>query len=209
MFYQWQDEQRKKFYVHFLIVFFNVQKIKLCNVLQIVKVIGLKIPNLCRKSPERIKNHREENKFAKQRYNKWCGGNDFRQEQEEHSEREQNTNRETDLENFTVITHILFQILLKQISKWKKFIKIERKIYYFFSTITGKIKDKNCEEGDSHARNNQIYSVEKCLPPHCNVESDIQIRFITTGIKFHISLSWNLKVIKSSKVPKWCLPDDL
>ena len=68
---------------------------------------------------------------------------------------------------------------------------------YLFSTITWKVKDKNGKEGDAHTRYNQIDSVEKCFPSHCNVECYIQIWFITTGIKFHISLSWNLKQVIS------------
>ena len=64
---------------------------------------------------------------------------------------------------------------------------------YLFTTITWKIKDKNCKERYSHAWNNQIDSIEKSLPSHCNIKCDIQIWFIATSIKFNISLSWNLK----------------
>jgi len=41
-------------------------------------------------SPERIQYHGEEHELSQQRHHQRCGRNDFRQEQEEHSERQQN-----------------------------------------------------------------------------------------------------------------------
>lgn len=39
--------------------------------------------------PERVEDHGEQNEFAQQRHDEWRGRNDFCQEQEEHSQRQQ------------------------------------------------------------------------------------------------------------------------
>jgi hypothetical protein len=56
-----------------------------------------------------------------------------------------------------------------------------------FSAVGWQVEGEDREEGDAHARDDQVDRVEERLPPHRDVESYVQIRLITTSIKFLVS----------------------
>ena len=53
---------------------------------------------------------------------------------------------------------------------------------YLLPTIRGQIKHQNGKEGDAHAGDDQVHRVEQRLAPHCNVEGDIQVGLVATGV---------------------------
>jgi len=83
--------------------------------------------------------HGEEEVFAQEGHGQRGRGDDFGQQQEKHSEREQNRDAEGD----------------------------------FLARVRGQVEDQDGEEGDAHARDDQVHSVEQSLPPHHQLERDV------------------------------------
>ena len=52
--------------------------------------------------------------------------------------------------------------------------------------VRGKIKHKDSEEGDAHAGDDQVDCVEQRLPPHRDVEGDVQVGLVTARVDFNI-----------------------
>ena len=63
--------------------------------------------------------------------------------------------------------------------------------------VRGKIKHKDSEEGDAHAGDDQVDCVEQRLPPHRDVEGDVQVGLVTASVELDIPLSWHLSVTRS------------
>ena len=59
---------------------------------------------------------------------------------------------------------------------------------YLLSTVRGEIEHEHGEEGDAHAGDDQVDRVEQRLPPHRDVEGDVQVRLVTTRVDFNIPL---------------------
>ena len=55
-----------------------------------------------------------------------------------------------------------------------------------FPTIRGEVKDEYGEEGDAHAGDDEVDSVEESLPPHGYVEGDVEVRLVTAGVELHV-----------------------
>ena len=70
-----------------------------------------------------------------------------------------------------------------------KCLKIEKRMKYInlFPTVWRKIKYEHCEKRNAHTWYDKIHCVKKGLPPHCDVESNVQIRLITAGVELYIS----------------------
>lgn len=71
---------------------------------------------------------------------------------------------------------------------------------YLFSAVRWQVESKNCQEGDAHAGNNDVHSVEQSLPPHRDVECDVQVRLVAACVEFLVSkktydINLNIKVI--------------
>ena len=52
--------------------------------------------------------------------------------------------------------------------------------------VRREIKHQDGEEGDAHAGDDQVDCVEQRLPPHCDVEGDVQVGLIAAGVELHI-----------------------
>ena len=57
----------------------------------------------------------------------------------------------------------------------------------FLAAVGGQVEHEDCEEGDAHAGDDQVHSVEQSLSSHGDVEGDVQVGFIATRIKLDIS----------------------
>ena len=65
---------------------------------------------------------------------------------------------------------------------------------HLLPAVRGKIKYKDGQEGDAHAGDDQIDCVEQGLPPHRDVEGDVQVRLVTARVELDIPLSWHLSM---------------
>ena len=63
--------------------------------------------------------------------------------------------------------------------------------------VRGKIEHQDGQEGDAHAGDDQVDCVEQGLPPHRDVEGDVQVRLVTARVELDIPLSWHLSMVKS------------
>jgi hypothetical protein len=55
---------------------------------------------------------------------------------------------------------------------------------HLLAAVRGQIESEYSEEGDAHAGNDDVHSVEERLTAHCDVERDVQVRFIAAGVEF-------------------------
>lgn len=53
---------------------------------------------------------------------------------------------------------------------------------YLLARVRGEVEDEDREEGDAHAGDDEVHRVEQSLPPHRDVESDVQVGLIATGV---------------------------
>ena len=58
---------------------------------------------------------------------------------------------------------------------------------HLLPAVRGKIKYKDGQEGDAHAGDDQVDCVEQGLPPHRDVEGDVQVRLVTARVELDIS----------------------
>lgn len=58
---------------------------------------------------------------------------------------------------------------------------------YLLATVAWQVKYQHREEGYSHARYYEIDGVKQSLPPHGDVESDVEVRLVTTRVKLFVS----------------------
>ena len=56
-----------------------------------------------------------------------------------------------------------------------------------FPAIRWEVEHQHCEEADAHAGDDEVDGVEEGLPPHGDVEGDVQIRLVTAGVELDIS----------------------
>ena len=59
----------------------------------------------------------------------------------------------------------------------------------FLSTVRWEVEDQHGEEADAHAGDDEVDSVEEGLPPHGDVEGDVQVGLVTAGVELDISNS--------------------
>ena len=65
---------------------------------------------------------------------------------------------------------------------------------HLLPAVRGKIKYEDGQEGDAHAGDDQVDCVEQGLPPHGDVEGDVQVRLVTASVELDIPLSWHLSM---------------
>ena len=53
-------------------------------------------------------------------------------------------------------------------------------------TVRREVEHEDGEEADAHAGDDQVDGVEESLPPHGDVEGDVQVRFLTAGVELDI-----------------------
>ena len=58
---------------------------------------------------------------------------------------------------------------------------------HLFTTIRRQIEDQHSEEADAHAGDDEVNCVEQSLPPHGDVEGDVQVGLVTAGVELDIS----------------------
>ncbi len=57
---------------------------------------------------------------------------------------------------------------------------------YLLSAVWRQVEDEHGEEGDAHARDDEVHRVEERLPPHRDVEGDVQVGLVTARVELHI-----------------------
>ena len=57
-------------------------------------------------------------------------------------------------------------------------------MFYLLARIRRQVKSQNGQEGDAHARNDEIDGVEERFASHGDVERDVQIGFDTARVEF-------------------------
>ena len=62
-----------------------------------------------------------------------------------------------------------------------------------FPAIRWEVEHQHCEEADAHAGDDEVDGVEEGLPPHGDVEGDVQVGLVTAGVELDISLGRNLQ----------------
>ena len=63
--------------------------------------------------------------------------------------------------------------------------------------VRREIKHQDGEEGDAHAGDDQVDCVEQRLPPHRDVEGDVQVGLVAARVELDIPLSWYLSITRS------------
>ena len=63
---------------------------------------------------------------------------------------------------------------------------------HLLPAVRREVEDEDSEEADAHAGDDEVDGVEESLPPHGDVEGDVQVRFLTAGVELDIPHSWYL-----------------
>ena len=58
-----------------------------------------------------------------------------------------------------------------------------------FPAVRREVEHQDCEEADAHAGDDEVDGVEEGLPPHGDVEGDVQVGLVTAGVELDISKS--------------------
>ena len=70
-------------------------------------------------------------------------------------------------------------------------------IRHLLARVWGEVEDEDGEEGDAHAGDDQVDCVEQRLPPHGDVEGDVQVGLVTARVELDIPLCRHLHKQKS------------
>lgn len=57
-----------------------------------------------------------------------------------------------------------------------------------FPAIRWEVEHQHCEEADAHAGDDEVDGVEESLPPHGDVEGDVEVGLVTAGVDLDIPL---------------------
>ena len=66
----------------------------------------------------------------------------------------------------------------------KKFLTLTA---HLLSTVRREVEDEDGEEADAHAGDDEVDGVEEGLPPHGDVEGDVEVGLVTAGVILDIS----------------------
>lgn len=55
---------------------------------------------------------------------------------------------------------------------------------HLFAAVAGQVKRKNREKRYPHAGDDDVHRVEEGLPPHRDIERDVQVGLVAAGVKF-------------------------
>ena len=64
---------------------------------------------------------------------------------------------------------------------------------HLLPAVRREVEDEDSEEADAHAGDDEVDGVEESLPPHGDVEGDVQVWLVTAGVELDISLGRNLQ----------------
>ena len=64
---------------------------------------------------------------------------------------------------------------------------------YLLATVWRQIEHKDRQEGDAHARDDQVDSVEQRLSTHSDVERDVQVWLVAAGVVLDVAHGRNLE----------------
>ena len=75
---------------------------------------------------------------------------------------------------------------------------------HLLAAIGGQVEHEHGEEGDAHAGDDEVHGVEQSLPPHSDVEGDVQVGLVTARVELHIPgqaelLVVNIVILQSSQ----------
>ena len=62
---------------------------------------------------------------------------------------------------------------------------------HLLSTVRREVEDEDGEEADAHAGDDEVDGVEECLPPHGDVEGDVQVGLVTAGVELDVPVNKN------------------
>ena len=63
------------------------------------------------------------------------------------------------------------------------------------SAVRREVEDEDSEEADAHAGDDEVDGVEESLPPHGDVEGDIQVGLVAAGVELDIPLGRDLQYV--------------
>lgn len=58
---------------------------------------------------------------------------------------------------------------------------------HLFAAVAGQVKREHREKRDPHAGDDDVHRVEEGLPPHRDVERDVQVRLVAAGVELLVS----------------------
>ncbi len=58
---------------------------------------------------------------------------------------------------------------------------------YLFPAVGRQVEHEHGEERDSHAWNDEVDGVEQRLPPHGDVERDVQVGLVAASVVLHVA----------------------
>ena len=61
------------------------------------------------------------------------------------------------------------------------------------STIWREVEHQDGQKADAHAGDDEVDGVEESLPPHGDVEGDVQVGLVTAGVELDISEMFSLE----------------
>lgn len=71
-------------------------------------------------------------------------------------------------------------------------------MYYLFPAVGRQVEREDGEEGDAHAGDDDVDGVEESLPPHSDVEGDVQVRLVAARVELLVSAN-KLSIISVSR----------
>ena len=60
--------------------------------------------------------------------------------------------------------------------------------------VGGEVEHQHGEEGDAHAGDDEVHGVEQSLPPHGDVEGDVQVGLVAARVDLHVPEDSQLSV---------------
>ena len=66
---------------------------------------------------------------------------------------------------------------------------------HLLSAVRREVEDEDGEEADAHAGDDEVDSVEEGLPPHGDVEGDVEVRLVTAGVELDVPLGRDLQYV--------------
>ena len=62
---------------------------------------------------------------------------------------------------------------------------------HLLSAVRREVEDEDGEEADAHAGDDEVDGVEEGLPPHGDVEGDVQVGLVTAGVELDVPVNKN------------------
>lgn len=58
---------------------------------------------------------------------------------------------------------------------------------HLLTAVGGQVEHEHGEEGDAHARDDEVHRVEQRLAPHRDIERDVQVRLVAARVELFVS----------------------